>query len=550
MSLQYREAAKLLTAVQEKKGSLKTLAFALAGKDEAAAQRSRKNYALVSETLRYMPVLESLIAADGLQGSLFSEGAVRDSSQGFIMLYDLLIGKGSIQGGGALKRHITEHLQQLQAALTQLKSSKGLPADAPLELLLPANARRLIFPRYARVNLMKSSVEAAVTQLQSEGLTVATDDIVPELLVLPPATDLHAHELVISGKLILQDKSSCFPAQALLSDTAWLNGGDVIDCCAAPGNKTTHLASLLSKVKQPRQPHVYAFDRDKQRLALLKRRCNEAGGALRITACLQDFLDVDVCDTRFEHVRGILLDPSCSGSGIVTACERLHEVSENDIDNDTTDSSGQTRVKNLAQFQLQALLKALSFPQAKRLVYSTCSVHEQENEHVVAAALQEQQRRAPADTWRLRKCLPNWHRRGIYSNTDGSSGSSSDSNARLTAAQADCVVRALPADKTNGFFVALFVRGDVPADIHSTTTNTTTKSVLGKRSSSDAAVTKELTEAQRAKKRLKNSRKKKNQRARQKAETAAAVGTNTNGSNINDANYDNDDADSSSENGE
>jgi 25S rRNA (cytosine2278-C5)-methyltransferase len=533
MSFQYREAARLLTAVQEKKGSLKTLAFASAGKDEAAAQRCRKCYALVSETLRYMPVLESLIAADGLQGSLFCNGAVRDSSQGFIMLYDLLIGKGSIQGGGALKRHITEHLSQLQAALVQLKSSKGLPADAPLELLLPANARRHIFPRYARVNLMKSSVEAAVTQLQAEGLTVAHDDTVPELLVLPPSTDIHAHELVINGKLILQDKSSCFPAQALLSDTAWLSGGDVIDCCAAPGNKTTHLASLLCKVRQPRQPHVHAFDRDKQRLALLKRRCNEAGGALSITTCLQDFLDVDVCDARYEHVRGILLDPSCSGSGIVTACERLHEVSENDVDADTAaDSSGQTRVQKLAQFQLQALLKALSFPQAKRLVYSTCSVHEQENELVVAAALQQQQRRAPADTWRLRKCLPNWHRRGVHSNTDNTSSSNSDGIARLTAAQAGCVARALPDDKTNGFFVALFVRGDVPDDIHSTTTNAT---VLGKRSSSDATVVKELTEAQRAKKRLKNSRKKKNQRARQKTDTTAAVGSNhNNGSNSND----------------
>jgi 25S rRNA (cytosine2278-C5)-methyltransferase len=545
MSFQYREAARLLTAVQEKKGSLKTLAFASAGKDEAAAQRSRKCYALVSETLRYMPVLESLLVGDGLQGSLFSNGAVRDSSQAFIMLYDLLIGKGSIQGGGALKRHITEHLPQLQAALTQLKSSKGLPADAPLELLLPANARRHIFPRYARVNLMKSSVEAAVTQLQAEGLTVVIDDIVPELLVLPPSTDLHAHELVVSGKLILQDKSSCFPAQALLSDTAWLNGGDVIDCCAAPGNKTTHLASLLFKVKQPRQPHVYAFDRDKQRLALLKRRCNEAGGALSITTCLQDFLDVDVCDTRYEHVRGIQLDPSCSGSGIVTACERLHEVSENDIDADTAQSSGQTRVHKLAQFQLQALLKALSFPQAKRLVYSTCSVHEQENEFVVAAALQQQQRKALADTWRLRKCLPNWHRRGTYSNANINSSSSSDGIARLTAAQADCVVRALPDDKTNGFFVALFVRGDVADDIHSTSTITANATVLGKRSSSDAAAVKELTEAQRAKKRLKNSRKKKNQRARQKADTTA-VGTD----NSNSSRNSNDDSASSSDNGE
>lgn len=55
------------------------------------------------------------------------------------------------------------------------------------------------------------------------------------------------------------DKSSCFSAEALLGEEAcaaatrppgggkeW-RGGDVIDACAAPGNKTMHAASLLHR---------------------------------------------------------------------------------------------------------------------------------------------------------------------------------------------------------------------------------------------------------------------------------------------------------------
>jgi hypothetical protein len=61
---------------------------------------------------------------------------------------------------------------------------------------------------------------------------------VEDLLILPPGTDLHKHPLVLSGGLVLQGKGSCMPAAALAPEPHW----EVIDACAAPGNKTTHLA--------------------------------------------------------------------------------------------------------------------------------------------------------------------------------------------------------------------------------------------------------------------------------------------------------------------
>jgi 16S rRNA C967 or C1407 C5-methylase (RsmB/RsmF family) len=47
------------------------------------------------------------------------------------------------------------------------------------------------------------------------------------------------------------------------------------------------------------------------------------------------------------------------------------------------------RLERLASFQEAALRHALRFPALQRLVYSTCSVHERENEAVVAAVLPE-----------------------------------------------------------------------------------------------------------------------------------------------------------------
>lgn len=97
-------------------------------------------------------------------------------------------------------------------------------------------------PRCVRVNTLKLSVQEAVTQLKEGGRTsVSRDPLIPELLVLPPGTDLHDHPLVGDGGLVLQSKASCMSAAALAPKPGWT----VVDCCAAPGNKTTHAAALM-----------------------------------------------------------------------------------------------------------------------------------------------------------------------------------------------------------------------------------------------------------------------------------------------------------------
>ena len=72
---------------------------------------------------------------------------------------------------------------------------------------------------------------------------------------------------------------------------------------------------------------------------------------------------------------------------------------------------------------------------AKRVVYSTCSLFEEENEQVVRDVIAE-----VGDQWELHKVLPNWKHRGLSSYPVG-----------------EYCIRASPADDlTNGFFVARF----------------------------------------------------------------------------------------------
>lgn len=133
------------------------------------------------------------------------------------------------------------------------------------------------------------------------------------------------------------------------------------------------------------------------------------------------------------QAEAVLVDPSCSNSG-------THADARNGVTAD--------RLRRLASFQEKALMHALSFPKVRRVVYCTCSVHERENELVVAATL----RKSPA--WTLEEALPAWPRRGIPCSGGGGGG-----GRGLEEGLARCCLRVDPEkDHAHGFFIACLVR--------------------------------------------------------------------------------------------
>merc|ERR1712180_15982 len=151
-------------------------------------------------------------------------------------------------------------------------------------------------------------------------------------------------------------------------------------------------------------------------------------GATSVTTVLRDFLKVRHDQDPYTNAEYIVVDPSCSGSGIVSRMDDL--VQDENVDNSA-------RLKGLAGFQTAVLSHAISFTKVKKAVNSTWSIHKEENEDVVEKACKRF-----ASTFKLAEILPEWTNRGI--------GEWEDAKKCL---------RADPhADYCNGFFVALFER--------------------------------------------------------------------------------------------
>jgi 16S rRNA (cytosine967-C5)-methyltransferase len=205
--------------------------------------------------------------------------------------------------------------------------------------------------------------------------------------------------LSLEGKIYLQDEASQLVSHILNAQA----GERVLDACAAPGSKTTHVASLTrdSAFIVAGDMHEHRLRTvleacERQRLASVKVVAHNAEVALPFTA------------QSFDRV---LVDAPCTGTGTLRRNPEIRwRISQPDI-------------ADLAERQRRILFNASRMVRpCGRLVYSTCSVEPEENEEVVRAFLLEtpsfRQIRAEGHTTHLSSeaAIRTWpHREG----TDG-----------------------------------------------------------------------------------------------------------------------------------
>jgi 16S rRNA (cytosine967-C5)-methyltransferase len=218
-----------------------------------------------------------------------------------------------------------------------------------------------------RVNTLVAEPASIAEQLRAGPRPVGVhgDPRIPEALVLEGPWDVHGSPQWRAGALLAQSRGAMLPARALAPQP----GERVLDLCAAPGGKTTHLAALMEGAGE-----VVAVERNPRRAAELQRTVERLRARECVRVVLGDAAQPLRDEAPFDRV---LVDPPCSGLGTLQARADLRwRVAAGDL-------------AQLAQTQAAILAAgAAAVRPGGVLVYSTCTISQSENQSQILAFLE------------------------------------------------------------------------------------------------------------------------------------------------------------------
>jgi 16S rRNA (cytosine967-C5)-methyltransferase len=213
-----------------------------------------------------------------------------------------------------------------------------------------------------RANALRTTAEALAATLPPSHPAPA----LPEGLVLDAPFDAFGSPEWEHGLLMPQSRAAMAVARTLAPQA----GERVLDLCAAPGGKTTHLAALMGDAGT-----IVAVDRHPGRADALRRTAQRMGATC---------VEVRTADAARPHEAAsydrVLVDPPCSDLGTLAS---------------RPDARWRKRAEQPAKLaRLQAAILragATALKPGGTLVYSTCTISPAENEDLIAAFLAERE---------------------------------------------------------------------------------------------------------------------------------------------------------------
>lgn len=212
-----------------------------------------------------------------------------------------------------------------------------------------------------RTNTLKISRDLLLAEFAAHGIEAQPTEFSPEGIVVQGVHTFSALGFA-HGLFLVQDEASQMIGHLLAPQP----GERVLDACAAPGGKTTHIAQLMGDTGE-----VLAVEKDASRVDSLTANVRQLGiGSVTVRAA--DFLTVSA-NAAFDRV---LVDAPCSTLGVVRKNPDVkYRCQEKDL-------------KELAAQQERLLLHAAGFLRpGGTLVYAVCSTEPEEGEEVIASFL-------------------------------------------------------------------------------------------------------------------------------------------------------------------
>lgn len=216
-------------------------------------------------------------------------------------------------------------------------------------------------PITIRCNRTKVSPDELRAHLEAEGVTVKPVEKLDYAFAISGYDHLNALNSFENGEFYVQDISSM-----MVAETAQPKEGDyVIDVCAAPGGKATHMAELLNGTGM-----VEARDVSDYKVFFIEENINR-NKLTNMKAVCQDATVFDKASVDKADV--LVCDLPCSGLGVMGK--------KNDIRYKMT----QEKQQELVALQRDILATVHRYVKAGgTLIYSTCTIHQGENEENVA----------------------------------------------------------------------------------------------------------------------------------------------------------------------
>ncbi|MEK6303896.1 MAG: 16S rRNA (cytosine(967)-C(5))-methyltransferase RsmB [Acidobacteriota bacterium] len=221
-----------------------------------------------------------------------------------------------------------------------------------------------------RVNTLRITVDEALAQLAEQCVTARPSEFVPGAFIVEQGAAAVARAAE-QGLIYVQDEAS--QLVSLLLDPR--PAERVLDLCAAPGSKSTHIAALSQD-----EAWIVACDAHAHRLAVLVTACRRLGVHSIDAVALDATRDLPFASNSPKFDR-VLIDAPCSGTGTLRRNPEIKwRLEPEDI-------------AQLAGVQLKLLRAGAAMVKTGgRLVYSTCSLEREENEEVISRFLERDTR--------------------------------------------------------------------------------------------------------------------------------------------------------------
>lgn len=211
-----------------------------------------------------------------------------------------------------------------------------------------------------RVNTLKICRDELIKALNQEGMQAVYGRYVEEAVIIENPRPLSEMEAFKKGYLQVQDESSMIVAKILDPSP----GEYIVDVCSAPGGKATHIAQIMKN-----QGTVIARDIHEHKIKLI----SDSAERLGISIIKAELFDAREIDSRLiEKADRVLVDAPCTGLGIIRRKPDI-KWAKNIVD-----------TKEITRLQ-EEILKASSkyVKPGGVLVYSTCTILPEENEHII-----------------------------------------------------------------------------------------------------------------------------------------------------------------------